>query len=132
MAYTQENCMDEVLKAVPGFQERWQEHVDYWEGEPAGLVLDMIELAAYTNEQLENKENNDLEAIFQLMENMLNTGSDEVKNAVATGFLESVINPVTADTEYLPLLTTLLGEKSRAYCREWLSFSGAQLPDLSA
>jgi len=123
--------MDEVLKAISGFRERWQEHLDYWEGKSAGLVLDMIELAAYTNDQLSKNENKDLANIFGLMETMLNEGTQEVKNAVATGFLESVINPVTKDTEYLPLLITLLGEKSRAYCQEWIKFSGGELPNLS-
>ncbi|HEY9832053.1 MAG TPA: hypothetical protein V6D26_15820 [Stenomitos sp.] len=122
--------MEEVLKAIPGFRESWQEHLDYWEGQPAGLVMDMIELATYVNNQLSNQENHDLENIFRLMETMLNEGTEEVKDAVATGFLESVINPVTKDTEYLPLLVSLLGEKSRAYCQEWLKFSGGELPNL--
>lgn len=131
MKYTEENCMDEVLRQVPGFRERWQEHLDFWDGKPAGLTLDMIELAGYTQELLESNAEKQLDTVFALVETLLSEGSEKVKDAVATGFLESTLNPVTKDTAYLPVLVRLLGDKSRAYCSEWLKFSGGELPGLS-
>ncbi len=131
MKYTEEDCMDEVLKRVPGFQNTWQAHQEFWEGEKAGLILDMIELASYTQTILESGSEQELSTIFNLIEEMLREGSDKVKGAVTTGFLESIVNPVTAETPYLPLLTRLLGEDSRAYCAEWLKFSGGDLPGIS-
>lgn len=131
MKFTEDNCMDEVLNAAPGFRPAWQEHLDFWDGEPAGLTLDMIELATYASALLELGEKDELPRIFALMESMLGEGSEDVKDAVATGFLETVVNPVTAETPYLPALVGLLGEKSKAYCQDWLRFTGGKLPDLS-
>ena len=131
MKYTEDNCMDEVLKRVPGFQNAWQEHLDFWEGEKAGLILDMIELASYTQNLLESGSEVELSTIFTLIEEMMRDGSEKVKGAVSTGFLESIVNAVSEDSPYLPLLVRLLGEKSRAYCAEWLAFSGDELPGIS-
>lgn len=131
MQYTEENCISEVLKEVPGFQLQWDEHQDFWDGEPAGLIVDMIEFASYTKGLLENNQENELEKIFIMIEKMLSEGSEQVKDAVATGFLESTINPVVKDTVYLPLLARLLGKESKKYCIEWLKFSGAELPGFS-
>ena len=130
MKYTQDNCMEEVLKVVPCFRESWQEHLDCWDGKSAGLILDMIELAAYTNQLFLRNEADELKNLFSLVETMQNEGTQDVKDAIATGFLESIVNPVTKDTAYLPLLVSLLGEKSRAYCKEWLKLSGEELPGI--
>ncbi len=130
MKYTTENSINEVLKVVPGFQNTWDEHLDDWDGERAGLVLDMIEFAAYTNSLLKKGEKEETKLIFDLMEKMLEEGENAVRNAVLTGFLETVINPVTKETSYLPLLGDLLGEKSRTYVREWLKFTGGDLPNI--
>ena len=131
MKYTEEDCMDEVLKRVPGFQNTWQEHQEFWDGEKAGLVLDMIELASYTQTLLESGSERELSTIFQLIEEMLLDGSEKVKGAVITGFLETIVNAVEEESPYLPLLARLLGEKSKAYCAEWLTFSGGDLPGIS-
>lgn len=136
MRYTKQNVMNEVLAAVPGFRDRWDEHVDFWDGEPAGLTLDMIEFAAYTTSLLEEHEGNErpsdeLVTIFDLVEDLLTDGDEAVRNAAAAGFLESVVNPVEADTPYLPVLVELLGSRSAEFCRSWLDFAGADLPGLS-
>lgn len=127
MKYTKENCINEILSLIPGFKYVWEEHLDDWGGEPAGIILDMIEFATYTNSLLEKKEKSEAETIFNLVETIILKGSDEIINAVYTGFLESVINPVTKETEYLPLLKEILGEKSREYCDKWLNFTGSDI-----
>jgi hypothetical protein len=130
MKYTTENSIKEVLKVIPGFKTTWEEHLDDWDGESAGLILDMIELAGYTNSLLKKGETEETKLIFGLMESMLEEGENAVRNAVLTGFLETVINPVTKNTDYLPQLGSLLGEKSRTYVHEWLKFTGGDLPNI--
>jgi hypothetical protein len=123
--------MEAVLRVAPGFKDRWREHLRQWNGKPAGLTLDMIEFADYVTRLLEERRVSALEPVFALVEAMLTEGTEEVKDAVATGFLESVVNPITEETEYLPLFIRLLGPESRAYCVEWLEFAGADLPGLT-
>ena len=54
----------------------------------------MIELASYTQTLLESGSEQELSTIFQLIEEMLLDGSDTVKSAVITGFLETIVNAV--------------------------------------
>ncbi len=128
MKFTQDNWIQQVLEAVPGFHPIWEEHVDFWDGEPAGITNDMIELAAYANALIEEFKEQELQVIFDLIESMIVEGTEEVKDAACTGFLESILNPITADSPFLELVNRLVGPHSRAYCKAWLEFSGNTLP----
>ena len=128
MKYSIENWVPQLLEKVPGFKSVWEAHVDFWDGEPAGITNDMIELAAYTHDQFERNQDTELRVIFQFIESLIAEGTPEVKNGACTGFLESILNPITADSPQLELLDQLLGPHSRAYCKAWLKFSGNVLP----
>lgn len=128
MKYSTENWTTLLLEKVPGFQQVWEEHLEYWDGEPAGITNDMIELAAYANALIAENKEQELQVIFDLIESMIVDGKDELKDAACTGFLESILNPITAESPEIGLLNRLVGPHSRAYCKAWLRFSGNDLP----
>ena len=123
--YDRATLMADLVARYPGFQDTWRAHLDYWEGEEAGLCNDMAEFAVYVGTLLEENERTpELEAIFGHVESLLDDGTEEVKDAVATCFLENLVNRLEPGTAYRELFTGLLGPKSLAYCKEWSAFSG--------
>ena len=127
--YDKSTLMPDLVARYPGFQDAWQAHLDYWEGEEAGLCNDMAEFAVYVGALLEaNSRTPELEGIFGHIESLLEGGTEEVKDAVATCFLENIVNRIEPQTPYGELFTSLLGPKSLAYCKEWSAFSGGGTP----
>jgi hypothetical protein len=123
--YDKATLMPDLVARFPGFEDLWLAHLDYWEGEPAGLCNDMAEFAVYVGSLLqENTRTPELETIFAHAESLLADGSDEVKDAVATCFLENIVNTIGPDTGWRDLFAGLLGPKSRAYCNDWDAFTG--------
>ncbi len=127
---SKEECMKIVLQEVPEFSERWQAHLDYWEGETAGLCIDLAEFSDYTVNLIQNSQSSNLRVIFDLAERLLVEGSSEVKDAIATCFLENLINVAGTDKLDASKFVNFLGPQSRAYCRAWDEFTGVRTPGL--
>lgn len=53
-----------------------------------------------------------------------------IRDAVATGQLESLMSEALAQRLEFSLVARCLGEKSRAFCREWDAFTGVKTPGL--
>ncbi len=53
-----------------------------------------------------------------------------VRDAVATGLLESLLSEASAQRLEFAVVAQCLGEKSKAFCREWDSFTGVDTPGL--
>ncbi len=78
------------LEVCPSFQQRWDEHLAYWAGEPAGDYLDISELAHHVVESYAAGDRSCLPAIFQLTEELLRTGHPQHKEIMTVGLLEGV------------------------------------------
>jgi hypothetical protein len=150
MHYTADNCMAELLRALPGFQAHWDDHLAACGNEPAGLLLDLVELAAYAHALLERHHQHaaELATLFGPAESMLDHGSAPVRAAVQGGFIEALLYPLadpladpsagpltrppapaaTGNARLLPVLAALLGPNGRAYARHWAAVVGAELP----
>lgn len=127
MKYTEEKIIEIILQKVPTFREVWEAHLEFWDGETPGLIVDFAELARYITQIMEANKPINLHDIFTLLEDILQNGTETLQNAVKTGFLEALLSPITKDTTYLPLLLKLLGEKSKMFCREWLKFNQCEI-----
>jgi hypothetical protein len=77
------------LEVCPSFQQRWNEHLAYWAGKPAGDYLDIAELAHHVVESYAG-DRSCLPAIFQLTEELLRAGHPKQKEIIAAGLLEAV------------------------------------------
>ncbi len=125
---TAQECMQLVLSEVPGFRDAWQRHLDYWEGEPAGLCNDMTAFSRYVSDLIAQGNTHDLPAIFNLIEKLMVEGDEQVKDAAATCFIENLLNRASSGAIDARTFAPLLGKESLAYARAWDEFSGARTP----
>lgn len=126
---TEENCIPLILQQCPHFTERWQEHLEYWKGEEAGLCIDMAFFSRYVIELIVDKKSDQLPEIFALIEQLMIEGDQQVQEAVATCFLENLIN-ASGNTVEPGSFIHLLGPESLAYCQAWDKFTGIQTDGL--
>lgn len=127
---TGQECMDLVLREVPEFEPRWKSHLEYWGGEEAGLCNDMGALSSYVEGLAVENRQESLRPIFNLAERLMGEGDEEVKDAVATCFLENLINRTSSGGVPAEAFVHLLGPKSRAYCKAWDEFTGVRTKGL--
>jgi hypothetical protein len=118
------DCMNTILRRIPNFEERWQAHLSYWDGEEPGLCIDVTEFSDYVADLINQDRLEALPGIFDLIEQLMVEGDDEVRTAVATCFLENLLNVSSAGKLEPAKFTHLLGPESRAYCRAWDEFTG--------
>ncbi|MCZ7456216.1 hypothetical protein [Streptomyces sp. WMMC940] len=66
--------------------------------------------------------------VLRILEDVQTSGSEYDRTAVATGFLEALLN--AWDKGYdLRAVWHLAGPRTRAYCRAWNEFTGIPTPD---
>jgi len=130
MHYTADNCMAELLQALPEFQQQWDDHLAAHPGEAPDLVADLAELAAHAHVLLARGQHATLQQLLALAEQLLRDGDPQVQRAVCSGFLESLADPLTPGEPGLTQLLAALGPASRAYLRHWQGFSARVLPGL--
>ena len=88
----------------------------------------MAEVGEMTLARARANETGRLGSVFRLAEQGLVEGTETVKDAVATQFLETLQHG--SDSEVASVWLPMLGEESRAYCRAWDEFTGVRTPGL--
>jgi hypothetical protein len=87
---TRKQVMPLLMKAAPGFEESWREHLKWWDGEERGDFNDIAEFAHYLVRSYAAGELSELPAVFATVERILQGGTDSAKELVATGLLEDI------------------------------------------
>lgn len=121
----------EILsREFPGFKDAWEKEVnDIWDGDNPGLSLTLAGFSHYIKDLIaENNVNNKdtIELAFKLAEKFMVEGDSRVQDAVATCFLENLINAVAWGRIPASGFVHLLGEESRKYCKAWDDFTGVK------
>ena len=82
-----------LRKAFPDFSDRWEKHVAWWGGKPAGSYMDMAEFVQFVVEDLYEKGNLDeTRRVFDLLEKLLAEADQETRNLIGLGFFETLQN----------------------------------------
>jgi hypothetical protein len=82
-----------LRKAFPTFSERWEKHVEWWGGEPAGSYNDIAEFVHFTVEDLYEKGKlEDTRRVFDVLEQLLVGADEETRNLIGLGFFETLQN----------------------------------------
>ena len=68
-----------------------------------------------------------LQRVADAVEEILRSGSETSKDAVATGFLEAAMSGSDTEPDAVRL-TRLFGPLAREYCRAWDKFTGCRTP----
>jgi hypothetical protein len=112
-----------ILEVAPGFEPHWRDHRASWADETLPYGLDVAAFARYVIDRIQCGGLGKVAEIFALAERLLLEGEETVRDAIATEFLENLMNRVPDDlspTSFVPHL----GPASRAYCRAWDEFTG--------
>jgi hypothetical protein len=85
--------MPRLIAEFPGFRPRWEKHLELWKGKPAGSYNDIAQFAHFVVKDLyPNGNTADLQRAFDLMEQWLVNGNQNLRDPIAIGFLEDVQN----------------------------------------
>ena len=123
--------MDAVLSRFPAFRPMWEEHLEFWDVDTRMVGNDVAEFGAYVIGLLEQGERTEeLELIFGFTEDLMRDADEDVKDQIATNFLENIVNACGQDPAFDTLFVSLLGPESLAFCKEWNRFSGGGIPAL--
>lgn len=128
---TEATLMEAILARFPGFGPMWAEHLEFWGDGSRMLGNDVSEFGVYVRGLLERGERTEeLEEVFAFAEEMMRAGDEDLKDQIATNFLENLVNAAGEDEAYDNLFVGLLGPLSLEYCKEWNRFSGGGIPAL--
>jgi hypothetical protein len=87
-----EMVMPLIIKVCPSFEQPWEEHLDSWEGEEAGLYNDFGEFVIHLVESYRKGDTQYFKNVFDVIELLLKDGDSYVKGATSVGFLEDLQN----------------------------------------
>jgi len=123
-----------ILDKFPDFEEYWKQEVEeLWGEDNPGVSADMVVFSHYIKDLIikNNKADEDvIEQSFILAEYLMKEGTVKVKDAVATCFLENLINAVAWERIPASSFIHLLGKESKKYCKAWDEFTGVKTEGL--
>ena len=97
--------------------------VEEWDPDPPPETVSMAELGRATVRDANELGRVEVQAILAEVEQMLTHGSEQEKNAAATGFLEATASAVDSDSSKHWVLACA-GERSKEYLKAWDEFCG--------
>ncbi len=113
-----------VVEAAPDFIPILVAHRSKWTEEENSHSMEVSEFSRHVVRLITEDRKKNLAPIFSVIEQLMTEGDDEVKDAVATCFLENLINRASSGEFDRSELVPLLGPNSRAYCEAWDEFCG--------
>jgi hypothetical protein len=85
--------MPRLIAEFPGFHVRWEKHLESWHGERAGNYNDIAQPVHFVVEDLyPTGKTADLQHAFELVEQWLVNGNQNLRDLIAIGFLEGLQN----------------------------------------
>lgn len=100
------------------------EAVAYWTPEAPPTTVVMGSIGQLLTERCEEFDDGELSAIFGVVEDVLRSGAESEKAAVATGLLEAALHVGDRLPEPLARAMSFAGPMARAYCAAWNEFCG--------
>lgn len=125
-----EEAIKRLVKAYPGYRDKLGKNM----GEYLGLDGEILWLLLISNQLSELVQNNfevgnyeNSEELFLEIEALIESGTQEVKDIVCTGFLESLQNQSKLSGKYW---APLLGKNAGAFCKGMDEFHGVKTEGL--
>jgi len=118
-----------LVQCCPGFRGPLVHSADDWIHEDGTFSYCFLtaRLADYVVEQFDQGEYGFADELFSLVERLLEQGTEAVKAAVATGFLERLQDQQELSS---PLWAPLVGKRARDYLVARDTFHGTKTPGL--
>ena len=118
---TEKKCRELMMEKCPKFVPYWKSYIKE-EGPDEGITIQVIPFAEYTIDTLQLNDTDELKRIFSLVEFLLSEGSEPVKAAMATGYLECLMHKDPDQGKY-KVFVQYLGKHAIEYCRAWDKFT---------
>lgn len=115
---SEQDLMPIILKIAPGFQQKWEKHLEHWKGEPASIYNDITEFSHYFVDSYDKGDTSWYGAFFELVERMIVEGNDHMKELAVIGFLETIQTIASWRPHEGKVFTKWLGRKSRDSWRQ--------------
>ena len=104
---------DLFLEICPNMQDKWKQHLEFWEDDERGSYNDIAEFVHHTVDCYEQNDQLCLTNIFSLVENLILNGTEEVKGLMIIGFLETLQNHASHREYRYRVFEDYLGMESR-------------------
>jgi hypothetical protein len=129
-----EMTFSEFIASITSIDDKFLESVQTAESEfaPASppVTIVMSDLARTTLRCLGGLTAQKRADLFGIIDKGLGEGNDSTKNAIATGFLETLLNQVSTSELEASEVYSLLQPMAKEYCLEWNRFCGISSPEL--
>lgn len=127
---TRANMFEPLLAADPSFQPRWAAFLAEWDDDPdPPLYIALSSLAEHVLDRLKNKDTQNFEDIFAVVERWHVEGDEYVAEAASIGFLESIQNQSGGNNRNGVTVERWLGTETRRWWikldRFWEGEAGA-------
>ena len=119
---TVDAAAERLTVLAPELAEADAEHVAWWAPDPVPPTIRMGKLATAMVDAGATLSLDQVTALFDTVEDLLVHGNDDVQTAVATGFLEQLMEEVAAGRVDMATVAEFLGPASRAHCEAWEQF----------
>lgn len=126
---TAENCISTLLENFPLVQPLWKAYLKEW-GEGCGLYNEIDPFLDYLIDNLKEKNWDEIEKFFYLLEVMLCKGDEFIKTLTATGFLEGLLGMAVNQGLDFTEFSKYMGKNSVEYCEAWDKFCGVKTEGL--
>lgn len=112
-----------LKEKFPKFIPYWKNYVNECDGVDLGISNDMTPFSDFAVNEIKSENFNEIENIFILVEFLMYNGNNSVKDAIATCFLENLLNKDPEKIQFIKF-RQYLGKETIAYCRAWDIFTG--------
>ena len=131
---TEELCIELLKKELPDFFPYWESYLRDFGPELDGnfeleIHTHMIPVTEFAVALIKSNNQVEIKKFFDLIEFLLCNGNESVKNAVATGFLEYLMNKSPEEINFSTFYK-YMGENAIGYCRAWDEFNGVKTEGL--
>jgi hypothetical protein len=102
-----------LLRACPGIDRQWQEHLDDWGNEERGDYNDISIVVHYLVDCYKQEQTDFFPELFNLVERCINEGDNQTRDLMIIGLLEGIQNVASWQSFGNGVFVQWLGPKSR-------------------
>ncbi|NDP59176.1 MAG: hypothetical protein GZ090_07455 [Oxalobacteraceae bacterium] len=111
--------IDEITEKFDVFQEATNEINEYWEPDQPPVTIMFAAIGKELVQQFDSIQNEKKLAIFQCIEDGMNSVDIDLKTAVATGIIEALVSESTENEDLWIRIEQQLGLSSKHYALSW-------------
>jgi hypothetical protein len=130
MSYSLDESYLKLAEVDPQFEILYRSMVEEWDPEIPPPTILFGTYGQVFSQKIYNGSKPELTRILNLIEDLLQYGDEQVKDAVATGFWDAVLSESSNRKLDFRILVPYIGIRSKNYCLAWDAFCGIKTPGL--